>query len=414
MKPLVAVISFPGNNCEVESMRAIRANGMEALYFRWNDDRQKLKDVDAYFIPGGFSYEDRGRSGMVAGRDPLMDFIGQEAEAGKAVIGNCNGAQILVESGLIPLGKGLRMSLARNVITMNGHHQAPGYLSEWVWITPTGGRDRCATSDWDGAMHLPIAHGEGRFTTNDKDLFVELKKNNQIAFSYCNEHGTVSDGAGVTPNGSMFAAAGICNAAGNVVALMPHPERTENGNPYFESLARWLLKKKVTGSPVSTKSSVMGLKKASEKKTEVFIGALITNNEERTVEQTAKRIEPLLKLKQWKYFSVEDADVVRILSDLTLFNSNKEHAFIRRGKTLTEWKAAQKKEQTWDQTLPNGTLLLRKDLPDTLSEQFSAGSETGVAYFVHGVEEQALARNGKLLEVFCNPHSGTLELLASK
>src|SRR3990167_3928274 len=101
-KPLVAVFSFPGNNCEVESLRAIKESGMDTLFFRWNEDRSKLKDVDGYFIPGGFSYEYRGRSGMVAARDPLMEFIGQEAEAGKVVIGNCNGAQILIESGLVP------------------------------------------------------------------------------------------------------------------------------------------------------------------------------------------------------------------------------------------------------------------------------------------------------------------------
>ena len=86
--PRIAILSFPGNNGEVESMRVIRRVGMEAIYFRWNDDRAKLNDVDGYFIPGGFSYEDRGRSGMVAARDPLMEYIGAEAQAGKVVIGN--------------------------------------------------------------------------------------------------------------------------------------------------------------------------------------------------------------------------------------------------------------------------------------------------------------------------------------
>ncbi len=408
----IAVVSFPGNNCEVESVRVIREAGMDALYFRWNDDRAKLNDVDGYFIPGGFSYEDRGRSGMVAGRDPLMDFIGQEAEAGKTVIGNCNGAQILVESGLIPLGSGLRMSLARNVIEKNGHHYAPGFLSEWVWITPTGGRNRCATSDWEGALHMPIAHGEGRFTTADKDLFAELKNNNQIAFSYCDAAGNVSDDVPVTPNGSMYAAAGICNAAGNVVALMPHPERTPNGAPYFASLKRWIEQgRSRTGRAEHAPSSV-ALTQGKEKMTEVFISALITNNEERTVEQTARRIEPSLTLKQWKYFSVPEQDVQRILGDLTLFNSNKEAAFIRRGSALHEWSAGAKLEKKKDAPLGQGMMLFRKDLPDTAAEQFGTGSETGVAYDVMGVSSQAVTANGRLLEVFCNPHSGTLEILA--
>ncbi|MDD5739429.1 MAG: phosphoribosylformylglycinamidine synthase I, partial [Candidatus Peribacteraceae bacterium] len=232
----IAVLSFPGNNCEVESLRAVKQAGMEAVFFKWNDSKEKLKDIDGYFVPGGFSYEDRGRSGMVAARDPLLAFLHEENERGKAIIGNCNGAQILVESGLIPLDRGLKMSLARNAL----NNEAVGFINEWVWITPTCKRDRCATADWEGVMHLPIAHGEGRFTTKDKDVWQELKKNDQMAFSYCDASGHVSDDPVVTPNGSEFAIAGLCNPNGNVVALMPHPERTENGKPYFDSMKRWI------------------------------------------------------------------------------------------------------------------------------------------------------------------------------
>ena len=232
----IAVLSFPGNNCEVESLKAVKQAGMEAVFFKWNDSKENLEGIDGYFIPGGFSYEDRGRSGMVAARDPLLQFLHEENERGKVIIGNCNGAQILVESGLIPLDKGLKMSLARNALS----DQSVGFISEWVWITPTCKRDRCATADWEGVMHLPIAHGEGRFTTKDKDVWKEIKKNDQMAFSYCDASGKVSDDPVVTPNGSEFSIAGICNPAGTVVALMPHPERTENGKPYFESMKRWI------------------------------------------------------------------------------------------------------------------------------------------------------------------------------
>ena len=164
--PRIAIVSFPGNNCEVESMRAIRNAGMEAVYFRWNDDVSRLKDIDGYFIPGGFSYEDRGRAGMISARDPILEFIKEEAAKGKVVIGNCNGAQVLIESGLVPNAQGLQMSLAHNAVD----GEATGFLSEWIWCTPSCAQDRCATSDWTGAMHMPIAHGEGRFTTTDKAL----------------------------------------------------------------------------------------------------------------------------------------------------------------------------------------------------------------------------------------------------
>src|SRR5262245_49686190 len=140
--PTIAVISFPGNNCEVESLRAIARNGMKARYVRWNEDPKTLSGIDGYFLPGGFSYEDRGRSGMVAARQPIMDFLRDEAAAGKVIIGNCNGAQILVESGLIPNGKGLQMSLARNAIRKGNTWEGAGFLNEWVWIRPSSAKDR--------------------------------------------------------------------------------------------------------------------------------------------------------------------------------------------------------------------------------------------------------------------------------
>ncbi|TSC60012.1 MAG: Phosphoribosylformylglycinamidine synthase, glutamine amidotransferase subunit [Candidatus Peregrinibacteria bacterium Greene0416_62] len=406
--PRIAIVSFPGNNCEVESLRAVKQAGMEAVFFRWNDDRAKLNDVDGYFIPGGFSYEDRGRSGMVAARDPLMAFIAQEAEKGKVVIGNCNGAQILVESGLIPLGEGLDMSLARNVVSGD----AVGFLSEWVWITPACKRDRCATSDWEGTMHLPIAHGEGRFTTRDKDLLQELKKNDQIAFQYCDEEGNISEDPRVTPNGAMYAIAGICNPAGNVVALMPHPERTPNGAPYFVSMKKWI---EGGRSKIQDTRNKQGIKSQSTnallpleeaKSIELFIDTVITNNEERTVEAAARRIAPALLLKQLKYIplKVEPSEYLRHIGN---FNPNKEIAFVRRvGRDgtvcrLTRWNSATKHEEESTSTVLDGLKILRRDEP------FEGQGDPGICYVIHGIDEQKMCSND-LLEIFGNPHASSL------
>src|SRR3990167_9106548 len=98
----IAIIQFPGSNCESESIRAVRAAGMEAEEFLWNEDYRKLENYDGYFIVGGFSYEDRSRSGIIAALDPIMPVIAAEAKKGKPVLGVCNGAQILVETGLVP------------------------------------------------------------------------------------------------------------------------------------------------------------------------------------------------------------------------------------------------------------------------------------------------------------------------
>lgn len=421
----IAVLSFPGNNCEVESLRAVKLAGMEPVFFKWNDSREKLADIDGYFLPGGFSYEDRGRSGMVAARDPLFRFLHEEATRGKVVIGNCNGAQMLVESGLIPLDQGLKMSLARNAIGS----EAVGFINEWVWITPTCKRDRCATSDWEGAtcgengrtMHLPIAHGEGRFTTKDKDVWKTLKTNDQMAFSYCDEQGKVSDDPKVTPNGSMYAIAGLCNPAGNVVALMPHPERTTNGVPYFVSVKKWIETRKTSPPPAppprgeGSSSWTIGNRKSRD--VEIFVGTIITNNEERTVEQAARRVLKNLALTQLKYLSPAKKSPESILSHLALFNPNKETAVVRKGGKFFKWDSDAKALMPLEKSpLASAVSFLRRDEPDTgagaLGEPFDSaqgrGSETGVCYVCRGVEEKDLLKR-EVLEIFANPHASTLE-----
>lgn len=410
----IAVLSFPGNNCEVESLRAVKQAGMEAVFFKWNDSREKLQDIDGYFIPGGFSYEDRGRAGMVAARDPLLQFLHEEATHGKVIIGNCNGAQVLVESGLIPLDRGLTMSLARNAIGS----EAVGFLNEWVWITPTCKSDRCATSDWKGVMHLPIAHGEGRFTTKDKDVWKTLKRSDQMAFSYCDAGGKVSDDPMTTPNGSTYAIAGICNPAGNVVALMPHPERTENGRPYFESMKRWIEGRSSHPSPPTPLPSGEGrtswhVPVRSPRETEIFVGTIITNNEERTVEQAVRRIVPGLSLTQLKYLSPGKASAESILAHLAHFNPNKETAVVRKDGKFFRWEIDGKRLSPLPHSPLEGAVsLLRRDEPDTGAAALGEGSQTGVCYICRGVSEKEMAER-EVLEVFCNPHASTLERLSS-
>jgi phosphoribosylformylglycinamidine synthase subunit PurQ / glutaminase len=400
----IAVISFPGTNNEIESIRAIERAGMDPMFFKWNDDIAKLADVDGYFIAGGFSYEDRGRAGMVAARDPLIEFIGKEAEAGKVIIGHCNGAQILIESGLIPLGNQLSMSLARNAIG----EESTGFLNEWIWITPACQKDRCAVSNWSGAMQMPIAHGEGRFTTKDKDLFDELKKNDQIAFKYCDKDGNASENSSITPNGSEFAIAGICNPAGNVIALMPHPERTVEGDPYFVSMKEWL---EGNTSPVnagtqSEKSNEIIVNTLPETRVEIFIENIITNNEERTVEQAAKKTVPSISINQLKYFAPSNKDPVEVLQTISLFNSNKEKAYIRRGKDVFRWNAEEKVEEPTNHELITPVMILRVDQPDTGASAIGGG-QTGICYACSNVSMDQVM-NQKTLEIFGNPHASTL------
>ena len=240
----IAIITFPGMNREVEAKRAIDRNAMEGVIFRWNDDYEKLKDFDGYMFPGGFSYEDRGRSGVVAAQDPIIDYIKKEAQKGKPVLGVCNGAQVLVETGMIPgvNTTHLQCALGWNERIKDDQVLGTGFYNTWVYLKNTAKKERNAFNDFDELLYVPIAHGEGRFTFDD-DLLGRLEANDQIVLKYSDEKGNVIDEFPVNPNGSISNIAGICNEHGNIMAMMPHPETFKNGDAIFNSIRKYLEKR---------------------------------------------------------------------------------------------------------------------------------------------------------------------------
>lgn len=412
-RPVIAIPSFPGSNGEVDNVRTLKRCGFDCFVFRWNDSLEKLATVDGYFFGAGFSYEDRGRSGMVAARDPLFQFMREESEKGKVIIGNCNGAQVLIESGLLPLPGTLSMCLAHNAIQSNdGSWKSPGFLNQWVWITPSCKKDRCATSDWSGTLHIPIAHGEGRFTTKDPDLLRELEARDQIAFRYCTADGVVLAETPVTPNGSMSAIAGICNPEGNVVALMPHPERTEQGDPYFHSVKKWITShpKRSSKFVSTTVNSPISLETQTRLPFEIFIGTLITNNEERTVERALQRLVPSVAIRQWKYVGSRANSVKELLSTLSFFNPHKEVAYVRFDNQIHHWNSDKRKLEKSSSQLFKGLVLLRRNEPDTFGTSLGDGFETGVCYDCTNTTESDILRSA-CCEVLGNPHASTLSLL---
>lgn len=220
----VAVILFPGTNCEEETARSCISVGMEADILRWNT-KEDLESYDGFILPGGWSYEDRVRAGVVASKDRIMEKIREEAEGGKPVLGICNGAQVLIETGIIPgLNPGeVQMALAPNINPL-----VSGYYCTWIFIKNSVESSRCVFTkslNRDEFMPIPIAHAEGRFTTKDKGVLGKLIENNQVVFRYCDKNGEIADEFPINPNGSVYNIAGICNPKGNVLAIMPHPER---------------------------------------------------------------------------------------------------------------------------------------------------------------------------------------------
>ena len=220
----VAVIQFPGVNCESESARAIERVGMTAEVFRWTRPAADLRSFDAYLLPGGWSYQDRVRAGALAAKDPLLDVLAEEAERGKPVIGICNGAQVLVEAGLVPDHGRVDLALARNRMSDRG-----GYYTHWVYVRVES--SPCVfTRDLEPGtvIPLPIAHGEGRFMSAEPQQVAALARAGQVPLRYANPDGTPATDFPANPNGAEEAAAAVCNARGNVLALMPHPERAQD------------------------------------------------------------------------------------------------------------------------------------------------------------------------------------------
>jgi phosphoribosylformylglycinamidine synthase len=225
MKSHISIIQFPGVNCEYETQRALEKSGMDATIVRWNEPPSRLEDFDGFILPGGFSYEDRVRAGAIAAADDVVAVVRSQAEIGKPVIGICNGAQVLVEAGLVP---GLESGAIDLALAPNKGMGRDGYYANWIFVKVTSAARKSVITyclEPNEVLPIPIAHSQGRFTSSDAGLFDRLDREGQIVLKYCRSDGETARGFPDDPNGSSRLAAAISNPRGNVVAMMPHPER---------------------------------------------------------------------------------------------------------------------------------------------------------------------------------------------
>jgi phosphoribosylformylglycinamidine synthase len=216
----VAVVQFPGVNCEAETLRALGRARLSGEVFRWNRPAGELRNFAAYVLPGGFSYQDRVRAGAIAAKEELVGVLAEEGSRGKPVLGICNGAQVLVEAGLVPGGRSVELALARNRMP-----DRSGYYSRWVYVRVEDSPCLFTRGESGRVLPLPVAHGEGRFTSRERGMLDSLLRAGQIPLRYCDLAGRPTQQFPANPNGAECAAAAVCNARGNVLALMPHPER---------------------------------------------------------------------------------------------------------------------------------------------------------------------------------------------
>ena len=223
MSKKLAVIQFPGSNCEYETLYAATEFGFEASIIPWNCSENYFLSFDVYILPGGFSFQDRVRAGAVSAKLPMMSYLERVCEEGRPILGICNGCQILSESGLVPdlsEDHDIEVGLAPN--TKN--EQSLGFLCEWVYVKIQNPKKNVFTHLFtsNDVLPIPINHGEGRFLLSND---IDLETLPVTTIQYCNADGEVISDYPTNPNGSSFNIAALSNKKGNVLAIMPHPER---------------------------------------------------------------------------------------------------------------------------------------------------------------------------------------------
>ena len=225
-KKKIGIVVFPGSNCDHDAYHAAKHILGQDAEFLWHKEPD-LKNSDIVILPGGFSFGDYLRTGAIARFSPIMNEVISFAKNGGVVVGICNGFQILCESGLLPgvLLRNRSLLFSSKHVSIRVEHSD----SQFTNVLTAG-----------DILRIPIAHGEGNYFA-EQDEINRIEDNGQVLFRYCDEYGAITDGS--NPNGSVNNIAGIMNKAGNVMGMMPHPERacesqlgSTDGKKILESL----------------------------------------------------------------------------------------------------------------------------------------------------------------------------------
>ena len=229
--PKFGVVVFPGSNCDHDTYYVLKKILKYEVIFLWHK-QTTIEDCNIVILPGGFSYGDYLRTGSIARFSPIMNEVIRFANNGGYVFGICNGFQILLEAGLLP-----------GIMVKN---ESLNFVCKDVYLSIENNETAYTTGiNKTVPLKIPIAHGDGNYFA-DKDTLKALQDNEQIVFRYCSGDGRITND--FNPNGSVFNIAGIINKNGNVLGMMPHPERSSDtvlgktdGSLIFKSLANYTL-----------------------------------------------------------------------------------------------------------------------------------------------------------------------------
>ncbi len=423
----IALVVFPGMNCEVESYRTLKRAGFAPQIILWNEDKSILRNFDGIMLPGGFSFEDRGRSGVVSAKEPILEGVRELAEAGKPVLGVCNGAQVLVEAGLAPGFKTeTEMALARNKrISEEGEILGTGFYHTWVYMKSIAPKGRCAFNNFeqDLIFHVPIAHGEGRFT-GSKEYIEAIEENQMNVFTYCDQEGNVIENFPINPNGSAMNIAGLCNTNGNVLALMPHPERTFTSDAIFNSMHKWFEGEKNIPSIKIPEEKEQKPAETPDNQIEFFVNLKITDNTEKTIEKALQKLinDQSVELSRWQYWGIKTKsdNLVNLAEELIksgeIFNENKENALVKIGTDFYSYQNGELKISA--EKLPENSYLARENedfigqakfekINHHLEEKNITNIESGILWAIKAEKNYSLEDLQKTY-IFQNPVAGSL------
>ena len=245
----VGVVTFPDSNSDVDALNALAVAGVDPVTL-WHESPD-LQSVSAVILPGGFAYGDYIRAGVIARFSPVMRGVSEFAAAGGYVLGICNGFQVLAEAGLVPgaLLRNRSLRFACRIVAIKPERLDSPFT-------------RAATGQ---PIHIPIAHGEGCYYADEATLD-QLERDGQVLFRYVRDDGkpALDPDEPANPNGSLRAIAGVCNAAGNVAGLMPHPERmsesilgSDDGMQLIRSLVESAREWEAAGRPAPARAATV-------------------------------------------------------------------------------------------------------------------------------------------------------------
>ena len=345
---MIWVISFPWTNCEIETKRALNNAWLEAEIYKWNEKKDILDSLDWYVIAWGFSFEDRWRSWVIASIYPIIKILYSASLEWKPILWICNWAQILVESWLVTDSLWPRISLLDNKRIDNSWHLLwTWFYHAWPYLKPSK-LAKTAFSNFDSLMHIPLAHAQGRFLIPESEM-----ENIQIVLQYSDNNWNIDPSFPINPNWSDQNAAAIANKRWNVMAIMPHPERSENWNKIFESLKDFLVKwefKKINKQDLK-QSNQINFKAKQQFDIEIYTKLLINDNEAISIENalnTDKWVSDL-NLNKYKFYWInwiknKDLKIIEELIFIWEFaNFEKEILILKDWEKYTKyWKSNKK------------------------------------------------------------------------